>query len=1102
MARGRGGGRGAKAGRGHGRKKSEVTGLPSRSGEVGACVELGNNIFTLCVNSKSKDGDKLRKTSKAVANYIGRHFGDELQKEFEFGKKTVRTLPAYDAAVVARHAQKVTADTARLTAHIVSLEAHLITITTAIAADAGNLDLVTKKIEIEEKIAYSQDKLTDTIDIDKCMTGEEAKLWDSAHRSYREDEQKLIKDSGKVYALILGQCTQTLLEALQEDTDWDDISMKCDHIKLYKLIEKCVLKQTSSKYPYLTLIEEMRGLLNYVQGDQTPLGYYEGMSNRVSICEKAGMVFHTPELLEMETEVLHTGKKYDSLGSDEQGKIRTIVRDKFLGTLLLERSDKKHDQFKDDCRNRYSSGDKNAFPKTPGEAMQRMQDFRRIVIPEKTAVAQGTAFAGKGGKTSKKSGRMPPDEWFALSKEEQKKELARRAAERAKAAAAGKSSKKSTLKSKAKDDGDDDDAKSVASLTKELNQTKHMLKATQNCLVAVYEGEELTDDEEGSNSLLAELRLQQASPQLGAWYAQMKKSGRLEDLDLRNEYLLDSQTTHNLCCNKDFVYDIKVSRKTLNMSGNGGSLRVTREAKIRGLYPSSMKPAETWYDPDCITNLLSFKDIIGVFRVTYDSAIDTSFTVHRSEYGLVDLHFRMHESGLHILERPDGEVSGRVFLQTVEGNRKLYTKAQCARADKAGELYELLTYPGPRDFVSIVKQGRIRDCSVTADDVKRFFHIYGPHVMKGKGNAVRKVDKYEKNNIVAVPRELIKAQMDVTLCIDLFFVNKHVFLATYSLKICYTTTSHVSSKAVRHYWPYLQGVLQKYAARGFRVKVIRGDFEFNGIEKHLKLLPSPPENVWTSKDQHVGPIERNNRFIKEKARSIRSSLPYTQIPGIMIIHMILHASKVLNLFPRSGGIRDMSPNMIMSDEGVSMQQFRLLFGTYVQVKEPSTQTNSMQPRTRGAIALGTRGSSNDGQIFMALDTGVVIRRTHWTVHPLTDLVRKRVEELGSDEPRLLTWFDRHGREIGDGGMLWNSVQEATAETDRDTHTVLDDTEDADGVDNEDITGVDPHDEDVEESLDGNNQDFEDGDVSKQAIEEIREESEIREEWKFEKIRKL
>jgi len=336
-----------------------------------------------------------------------------------------------------------------------------------------------------------------------------------------------------VYALILGQCTQTLLEALQEDADWDDISMKCDHIELYKLIAKCVLKQTSSKYPYLTLIEEVRGLLNYVQGDQTPIVYYEGMSNRVAICEKAGVVFHVPDLLDLEAEVLHPGQKYDVLLADEQGKIRTIVRDKFLGTLLLERSDKKHDQLKDDCRNWYSSGNKNnAFPKTPGEAMQRMQDFRRIVIPDKTAVAQGTAFAGKGGKTSKKSGRMPPDEWFALSKEEQKKELARRAAEREKTAA--ESGKKSTSKSKAKENDDDDDAKSVASLTKELKKTKEKLMATRNFLVAVCEVSEDLTDEEGSNSLLAELRLRQASPQLGAWYAQVKKLGRLEDLNLRN----------------------------------------------------------------------------------------------------------------------------------------------------------------------------------------------------------------------------------------------------------------------------------------------------------------------------------------------------------------------------------------------------------------------------------------------------------------------------------------------------------------------------------------------------------------------------------------
>jgi len=91
-------------------------------------------------------------------------------------------------------------------------------------------------------------------------------------------------------------------------------------------------------------------------------------------------------------------------------------------------------------------------------------------------------------------------------------------------------------------------------------------------------------------------------------------------------------------------------------------------------------------------------------------------------------------------------------------------------------------------------------------------------------------------------------------------------------------------------------------------------------------------------------------------------------------------------------------------------------------------------------------------------------------------------------------------------MLWDSGQ-ATAETDRETRTELDDIDesseidlednaDADlenqstqfDVDNEDITGVDPHDdEDVVESLE-DDQDFEDGDVNGQTIDEDREDS--------------
>ena len=130
--------------------------------------------------------------------------------------------------------------------------------------------------------------------------------------------------------------------------------------------------------------------------------------------------------------------------------------------------------------------------------------------------------------------------------------------------------------------------------------------------------------------------------------------------------------------------------------------------------------------------------------------------------------------------------------------------------------------------------------------------------------------------------------------------------------------------------------------------------------------------------------------------------------------MVLHASRVVNYFPRSGGIEHYSPRMLMRDEQLSMDELRLPFGTYVQVKEPSTQTNSMLPRTRGAIALGPSGNTTGGQVFMALDTGQLIRRSQYRVIPVTAEVRARVEQLGANEPRHVTWYNRHGEVIGDG----------------------------------------------------------------------------------------
>jgi hypothetical protein len=79
-------------------------------------------------------------------------------------------------------------------------------------------------------------------------------------------------------------------------------------------------------------------------------------------------------------------------------------------------------------------------------------------------------------------------------------------------------------------------------------------------------------------------------------------------------------------------------------------------------------------------------------------------------------------------------------------------------------------------------------------------------------------------SIVKVPKELIKLQQDVELAIDCFFVNKHIFLTTYSTtKICFTTVTHLAHQTKSLIWEALHATYKMYLLHGFMIVVIAGD---------------------------------------------------------------------------------------------------------------------------------------------------------------------------------------------------------------------------------------------------------------------------------------
>jgi hypothetical protein len=95
-------------------------------------------------------------------------------------------------------------------------------------------------------------------------------------------------------------------------------------------------------------------------------------------------------------------------------------------------------------------------------------------------------------------------------------------------------------------------------------------------------------------------------------------------LDLRRVMLLDSQSTTDLCFNKELVEGINKATTKLRLKGNGGTMTVSHKARIPGYR------FEVWYSKNAIANILSLKNLGKQYHVMYDSR-DKSFVVHRED---------------------------------------------------------------------------------------------------------------------------------------------------------------------------------------------------------------------------------------------------------------------------------------------------------------------------------------------------------------------------------------------------------------------------------------------------------------------------------------
>ena len=165
-------------------RQNEPGSLHHKSGELGVCKDLEQEVLTIGSGNKGKDGDLLCTSKEKLALYIGTNYGDDACQEWQSEKQLVLQEPTYPDSVLARHAVREKAVIERVTKMVNSLKKQLAVIEAKLLLTHKDLNLLKSQMEVKNKLGVAKFELTDVVEVK--TTSDKGMAFSNLWRTYRE----------------------------------------------------------------------------------------------------------------------------------------------------------------------------------------------------------------------------------------------------------------------------------------------------------------------------------------------------------------------------------------------------------------------------------------------------------------------------------------------------------------------------------------------------------------------------------------------------------------------------------------------------------------------------------------------------------------------------------------------------------------------------------------------------------------------------------------------------------------------------------------------------------------------------------------------------